>query len=145
MKHLQLKHVVSHAMFGLNFINRISKWMLQLLFKEKKKKKHSFGLRKPKAALSRLLHKPTDQDFIWTFSKPSLSTKFWFLTQCWKPFQEAADGFTVSVKLQNAHTRSNGHYYKRHLQIKWGKTREIHQLLLCIIKNIIVTLLQFIF
>lgn len=38
MKHLQLKHVVSHAMFGLNFINRISKWMLQLLFKEKKKK-----------------------------------------------------------------------------------------------------------
>lgn len=44
MKHLQLKHVVSHAMFGLNFINRISKWMLQLLFKEKKKKSTVLGL-----------------------------------------------------------------------------------------------------
>lgn len=91
-----------------------------------------------------LVHKPRVSGLYMTFSKPALSTKFLFLTQCWKPFQEAADGFTVYVKLQNAHTRSNGHHYKRHLQIKWGKVNEIHQLFLCIIKNIIVTLLWFV-
>ena len=94
--------------------------------------------------LVHLVHKPRVSGLQMTFSKPALSTKFLFLTQCWKPLQEAADGFTVYVKLQNAHTRSNGHHYKRHLQIKWGKVNEIHQLFLCIIKNIIVTLLWFV-
>ena len=43
---------------------------------------------------------------------------FDFLTQCWKSFQKAADGFTVYVKLQTSLTLSNGHPYKRYLQIK---------------------------